>query len=429
VPFAKAALRLLLLFHAVLAAAWWWGMPHGFPLLHGRTLANAVAPGLVLGLGVSLRSSRAAGATLAGLWLGAALGLLLAFPISGPRVAPWLALPAAAALAPALRSGRRRPRALLLLAGPVLTSFVLGVALPFTQRGPEPDTRPRLPPGSALPAPFEGWPAEPGPGPAFELRAAAESVGLELGPGRRVDVEPLLTFTSRSPDRCWTLLSTPDERRGPPRGVERVSARVVDYSSADGPAALRARARPGALEVEGLVSLGEPVFAHLARGSFVSITGLAAPSVRFDACPDVEVELRESDYPVGRPARFACFDGTTLRALEATSGEKGPFHLLAEGPLARGAPLGLTLLDGGAPVVHLAWLDFTAQAGLGLSPTAGWGAPVNALELHLERTPRSTRVRLHAELAATSIGRGWDSVGHAAGVYRERLVVRPLGRE
>jgi len=420
VPLAKAALRLLLLLHAVAAGAWWWGMPHGFPLLHGRTLANAVAPGLVLGLGLSLRSSRAAGAALAGLWLGVALGLVVAFPLSGPRVAPAPALAGVALLA----ATRRRPRAVLVVAG-----AVLGVALPFTQRGPAPDTRPLLPPGAALPAPFEGWAAGPGEGPAFEVRAAAESVGLELGPGRRVDVEPLLTFTSRSADRCWTLLSTPDERRGPTRGVERVSARVVDYVSADGPAALRARARPGALEVEGLVALSEPVFAHLARGSFVSISGLAAPSVRFDACPDVEVELRESDYPVGRPARFAAFDGATLRVLEATSGEKGPFRPLAEGPLARGAPLGLTLLDGAAPVVHLAWLDFTAQAGLGLSPTAGWDAPVNTLELHLDRSRTTSRVRLYAELAATSIGRGWDSVGHAAGVYRERLVVRPLGRE
>lgn len=416
--FQRAALRGLLLLHAAMAAAWWWGMPHGFPLLHGRTLANTIGPGLVLGLGLSLRSSRAAGATLAGLWLGVALGLILAFPLSGPRVA---LAPLAVGLV-LLAVTRRWPR--LVLAG-----ALLGVALPFTQRGPEPDTRPLLPPGAALPAPFEGWAAGPGEGPAFEVRAAAESVGLELGPGRRVDVEPLLTFTSRSPDRCWTLLASPDERRGPARGVERVSARLVDYASADGPAALRARARPGALEVEGLVALEGPVFAHLARASLVSVSGLAAPSVRFDACPGVDVELRESDYPVGRPARFACFDGERLRVLEATSGEKGPFRALAEGPLARGQPLGLTLLDGGAPVVHVAWLDFTAQAGLGLSPTAGWGAPVNALELHLDRTPRSSRVRLHAELAATSIGRGWDSVGHAAGVYRERLVVRPLGRE
>ena len=53
---------------------------------------------------------------------------------------------------------------------------------------------------------------------------------------------------------------------------------------------------------------------------------------------------------------------------------------------------------------------------------AGWGLPVNAIEFQRD----GPVVSLYLTLAATSVGRGWDSVGHAAGVYRDRLVIEPL---
>jgi len=48
-------------------------------------------------------------------------------------------------------------------------------------------------------------------------------------------------------------------------------------------------------------------------------------------------------------------------SLKATSGEKGPFRELARGPLARGDPLSITLVDDGVPFARITCRIFPAR--------------------------------------------------------------------
>lgn len=81
----------------------------------------------------------------------------------------------------------------------------------------------------------------------------------------------------------------------------------------------------------------------------------------------------------------------------------------------------LTLLDGDEVQCRVTLLDFTSQASTELSPTAGFGIAQNAIELLAsEQAPAQT---ILFSLAATSVGRGWDTVGHAPGNYRNRMRV------
>ena len=65
--------------------------------------------------------------------------------------------------------------------------------------------------------------------------------------------------------------------------------------------------------------------------------------------------------------------------------------------------------------------DWSAQADTTLSPTAGWGVPVNAIEFSLAGDAPSSPASIFVTLAATSVGRGWDCVGHRPGTYRNRI--------
>ncbi len=80
-------------------------------------------------------------------------------------------------------------------------------------------------------------------------------------------------------------------------------------------------------------------------------------------------------------------------------------------------------MQGGQEVCALTFRDFASQLSTALSPTAGWGVSQNAIEFALDR-PGGTNATLWLTLAGTSVGRGWDSVGHAAGCYRNRITIR-----
>ena len=137
------------------------------------------------------------------------------------------------------------------------------------------------------------------------------------------------------------------------------------------------------------------------------------------------MEVLPFDYPAGRPARFAYLGADNIfRVAQAKSGEKGPFETLAEGKLNRTDPLTLTLYDDGAPFCRITLDDWAAQAGTDLSPTAGWGVPQNAIEFSWDEDRQTAHFFI--TLAGTSVGRGWDSVGHTPGVYRNRMTIERL---
>ena len=328
----------------------------------------------------------------------------------------------------------------------VLLGTATGMAAMRLQQAPPSNTLPvgRAFAGSADLAALDGLARDPLPGRAVALSdgtSARVSDGrLSLADGRYVvEIEPLLSFVSRSPDRCWTNLAPPGDRLGPGRNVvgwsaggDRVAVRYAD----DGDTRLVVRAsetpdgRPG-VEAVASTTLGRDVYSHLNTADLIFVTGHRRLWASFSPCPGERVEVVASDYPVGRPARAAALyaDGV-FRVVEASSGEKGPFRTLAAGPVGRENELTISLYDaapsadgspGDAPAAEpfavVALPHFFAQASVAPSPTAGWGFPQNAVEFSLQGDTTDSPAAVFVSLAATSVGRGWDSVGHAAGTY------------
>ena len=91
-----------------------------------------------------------------------------------------------------------------------------------------------------------------------------------------------------------------------------------------------------------------------------------------------------------------------------------------------------TLYDNDTPQCLITLEDWAAQASTQLSPTAGWGFTENAISFQLllpsEPNELSTGF-IYISLANTSTGRGFDSVGHTAGLYRNRIRVESLNTE
>ena len=172
------------------------------------------------------------------------------------------------------------------------------------------------------------------------------------------------------------------------------------------------------------------VYSHLNSYCDIEVRGQRRLALEFSPCPGVPVEVRRYDYPVGRPARFAFVDqDRTFRVVEASTGEKGPFRTLARGPLAADQSLTITLIDQGRAVGKITLADWAFQADTTLSPTAGWGVPVNAIEFSLSGDAATSPASIFITLAGTSVGRGWDCVGHNPGNYRNRIRCETIGRD
>ncbi len=386
-PVVPAMPRVLpfLVWLAVCAAgllAWRW-LARGFSLTHPRFVTNDVSPvALVVAGAVGLISAarrRAAvesHAAVAGLALSFAVAALLLF---GGAAAFGAAVATTAAL-PFAWSSRRAPRSAA-VAGLLFAAVGAGAA--WGLRAPDPSTRPL----GTSPA---------GAGPAVRVEAPCGRLVLH--------VDPALHFDQAASGRFWSPFE-PDDAR-----------------AAIGPATAVVEVDAGVTHIDAARTLSAPVYAHLDHFARVDVLRAKRLSVRI-ATGAPAIDVLPSDYPAGRPVRFLAWSGATLFAYEASSAEKGPFRALAQAPLARGEPLQLELLDEGAPQCRLTLLDFTAQASTEPSPTAGWGLPQNGIELLAsDGVPAQT---LFVTLAATSIGRGFDTVGHAAGTYRNRIRVEP----
>ncbi len=441
VGLARRLLGNLLALHVAVVVAFYVAMPGGFPFGHPKMLSNQLVPPFlalagVVGVWSAWRHRPAVlaplGVTIPAGWLAMGVAGWITFPVSFARVA--LGSFAVASLSAGIfavywrREGFRAPAA---VAGGVLLGALAGVGAPLAQRGVDPGTRPLE---AALPA-----------RPAGESDLAAiVDPHAELGLGRvsarhgevavafgavRVTIDPLVHFISRSPDRCWTSLAPRATRVSAPRRL----TDVVDtgdrlhlrYESDDGGQVLEVGATADGVEVDAWSELRGEVYSHLNRFSFIEVSGHRDLAVSFSPCPDRTITITSSDYPYGRPSRLAYLgaDGV-FRVVEARSAEKGPFTTLAEGPLRPDEPLTIVLHDAGDPVGRIVLEDWAAQVGTGLSPTAGWGLPENAIELF--RVGESCQIFI--TLAGTSVGRGWDSVGHAPGVYRNRLRFQAAGR-
>ena len=316
----------------------------------------------------------------------------------------------------------------------------IGAAVVFAQLPPLPGTHPFWTETSSAGAFGESVSrSNPGSftmGADVMVHAVDGSINVRLSP-LSLTVSPLLSFLSQSPDGCWTVLSRALQRAGPePRlaGIssgEEDGSRLLFYTfPGQGPARMKVARNPDGRStvVEVMTRLDRPVYSHLNTYCDLEVRGHRRLALAFSPCPDAQVEVRHFDYPRGRPARFAYVDqARRFRVVEASSGEKGPFQVLAEGRLEPSDPLTITLCDEGRPVGRITLADWSAQVATQLSPTAGWGVPVNAIEFSLSPYDHSPSgpASIFITLAATSVGRGWDCVGHAAGTYRNRITIAP----
>lgn len=427
--------------HALAALAWWVLMPAGFPIAHPLFWANQVLPPLALAVSLAglaaLRLSRpvlltslAAGPCAA--WAGAACVAGALFPSSATRLVPLLAGPALLLLALTLRlwrcrAGRLLPAATLLLAG-----LLGGTLMTAAQRGGDPDTRPLndpLPPmsDSAGPRPWDVCLA-----PHLTVADHAGRVDLRCG-GLQLHVRPLLALHRLSPDRCWTLFAPPDRREAPARRLTawRRSPSGLHLRYDPGPSTLHVRPGRGAEEtlIEAHCQLDAPVYSHLNPWCELSVRGEEPLSLAFSPCPQERFRVEPFGDFLGGRLRLACREaGGMFRVVEASWNDKGPFRTLATGRLARGEPLEIVLFEGDRPACRLRFDDWSAQAGTALSPTAGYRLPVNAVEFSRYRADPPGACTLVLSLAATTVGRGRASVGHAAGTYRNRLSIQPCRR-
>jgi hypothetical protein len=241
--------------------------------------------------------------------------------------------------------------------------------------------------------------------PAWEPPALVSSpVRLPCG---ALDLEllPELTFRATSRDGLWPALGSADPvEHG--AGLDVLTAlREVD----------------GGLLLESRATLDHAVAAHLVTLVELRLPEALKAAVEFEALDAGALPLLPFDYPQGRPAHFVTWNGR-LQAWRATSGDKGPFFVTAEGPLSEEAPLRFTLLREGQPACTVTVFDFQRQAGTGESPTAGEGVPVNVLQYGLPGDGGATGV-LRASLAETGMGAGLRMVRYPPGTYRALVLV------
>jgi hypothetical protein len=243
----------------------------------------------------------------------------------------------------------------------------------------------------------------------------------------RIQCRPILDFDRVSPDRFWSLFAPRRRRfRSPAAQSNGDDVDKIHYSD-DSIVAISAPTPEGVLHLTAYTPVRNDTFSHLNTYCYLEISGHKRLSLSFSPCPDAEIDVLPADYPVGRPARLAYLDAANrFSVVEAKSGEKGPFRRLAAGPLARGDALTIVVHDDGQPVAQITLEDWSKQVSTALSPCAGWRLPMNAIEFQRLYDASSAPGGIWITLAGTSVGRGWETVGHCAGIYRNALVFQKV---
>ncbi len=299
---------------------------------------------------------------------------------------------------------------------PSLVAALVGAAFGFVEvlalKAPPPSTRPA---GGAL-AEVKGEPTKDD--------AATGQVSFPCGK-EHVRVRPLLTFESRSPDATWTVLAPPDAF-GPRRKFEAFAKEKNGFRASytdDGVTSLVATKDAKGLEIEAVSKLPRAVYSHL--NTFTTIYVPFETSLSFSATSATGAEkiaLEPTDFPAGGPLQLAYLGADmALHVVRASDDEKGPYTELAKGRLGRDEPLTIEIRhkDGSPGTCKLTFKDWTSQVSTEPSPSAGFGLPQNSIQLH----SRGKEAFIVLTLAETGPGRGWQSVGHAEGTYRNRIRV------
>jgi hypothetical protein len=237
-----------------------------------------------------------------------------------------------------------------------------------------------------------------------DLDVDVESSRVTLRVGQSVlDVVPFFELDSVSQSGLWTLLDYSRDRListevvpfGP--NLHRIRRTTV-MTQAD----VTIRREGTRVTINAVTSLKRDLSVHLASAVRIGWPG----SVKVEE----HLWLAASRSP-SAPIEFLAFRQGRLELLRADHDEKGPFETLAAWP------------------PHDPWFTlgpfrcrvegWSVQGSRAASPTAGWGVSQAAVE--------AVGTWLVFELAATSVGRGFDTVVLAAGTYELTLdiVVNP----
>ena len=419
----------LLALHLGVTAVWWIMMPHGFPSSSTEHWLNEVAPPFLIALfGTALLARGRLSEAMLPPVLAAIPLFWMAFGISAriTFVDSFESLWKLPFIGGAVLAGLwvRQFRAVLrpwwlvpLLAIPAALS---GWAMPDWQRAPSPSTTPT---GAAL-----GDLASTIDRKLIKLTRDAQ---LHAEDGRVVlrrdalilNVEPLLSFADRSPDRCWTSLAPAPLDFATKRtltGKVHDGARWRLFYKDEDASVLEISAHDGAVLLDARSRLSQPIYSHANSFAELTIQGHHKLSLSFSPLPRQRLEIPT----VAAAARFAYVDAAGMfHVAQAGERQHGPFTEIAAAPLSRSEPLAITLYDNDKPVFIVELPDWAAQASTALSANAGGGIPVNAIGMVRGGELDSAPVLITLTLADSSIGRGTRTVGHAAGVYRNRVTI------
>lgn len=417
----------LLAVHTGAAAVWWWLMPGGFPSSSTAFWVNQVLPIAVIALLLTALFARGAvSQAILPPVLGAIILFWMAFGISA-RITfdesfrslwnlPFFGGAILAALW--VKQFRFASRPVWLAPLFMIGGAIAGWSMPSTQRSPDPTT---IPAGGSV--------AEPAGG-TTERKIIKLTKDVQVHPDDArvvvrndkliLNVQPLLTFHDRSPDRCWVGLSPPDRNVATTRKFTSRAHNTLTYKDED-VSVLDVTPAPGGVQIDARSRLSQPVYSHVNAFAELAVQGHHKLSVAFSPVPSTRVPVPSAT----EPARFAWVDDAgTFHLTQANERQRGPFTEVAAGKLSRKEPLVVTLYDADKPMFVVTVEDWAAQASTQLSPAAGSGIPVNAIEMMRGGDKPDAPALISFTLAGTTIGRGTQSVGHAAGVYRNRLTVK-----
>jgi hypothetical protein len=419
--------------HLAAAAGYWWLSPKGFPLDNSRFWLNSVMPVLLVAVActglIGIHKSRwpvAATVVLffATTWCAGAISGRVIFPISLRGIWVIAAVIGGAGLICFVGLVRGESRSYRIWLFSTAAAVFVGLLAIWAQIPPPASTAPINAPPSQMTRQGVRQPPQSivhvGPGCEFDTTEAE----LTLTTGDiRINCRPILNFDRVSPDGFWSLFA-PGRNRFPSPTAQSNGDNFVNIRySADSIVAISTPTPKGLLRLTAFTPIAEDTYSHLNTYCYFEISGHKRLSLTFSPCPDVEIEVLPADYPVGRPARLAYLDDANqFSVVEAKSGEKGPFRELAAGPLAREDALTIVVRDERQPVARITLEDWSKQVSTDLSPCAGWRLPMNAIEFQRFYDAPSAPGGIWITLAGTSVGRGWETVGHRAGIYRNGLV-------
>ncbi len=420
--------------HLAAAAGYWWLSPKGFPLDSSRFWLNSVLPIFLVAAGlIGMHKGKwpiAAAVVLffASAWCAGAIFGRIIFPISLRGVWAMALIIGSAGLICFVALVRSEPLSYRIRLFSAAAAMLIGWFAIWAQIAAPASTAPinapppqmtsqgvRQPPLSVVHV-----------GPGYEFATTEAELVLATG-NIRIKCRPILNFDRFSPDRFWSLFAPGRKQFPSPTAQSNGDGFVKIRYSDDSIVAISAPTPEGLLQLTAFTPVAEDTFSHLNTYCYFEISGHKRLSFSFSPCPNAEIEVLPADYPVGRPTRLAYLDeASRFAVVEAKSGEKGPFRELAGGPLGRGEPLTIVVRDGGHPVVRITLEDWSKQLSTSISPCAGWRLPMNAIEFQRLYDSPSAPGGIWITLAGTSVGRGWETVGHRAGIYRNALAFEKL---